>query len=146
MVTKRMGGMKLGDFGKTDPPPKPDQTIPKQTEPAPEPAALSRPAAITPKEKPITVNIKITRAQHDWLNDTSRQVRENNDEPVPAVDRVYPQHLIGVAIDLLKATGVDWNTVTNLQDLRKQLSCQTFNLHKLASITLSPKGNLDKSK
>ena len=125
MVTKRMGGMKLGDFGKTEPTPTPAKTIPKQSEPlpAPEPVAPKRPAAATtPKEKPITVNIKISRTQHDWLNDTSRQVRENNDEPVPAADRVYPQHLIGVAIDLLTSADVDWATVGNVQDLRKLLN------------------------
>jgi hypothetical protein len=124
MATKRMGGMKLGDFGKTDA--APPKAVPVESEPlpAPEPASTiqKHPPVATPKEKPITVNIKITRIQHDWLNETSRQVRENNDEPVPAADRVYPQHLIGVALDLLKGADIDWGTVANVQDLRKQLN------------------------
>ena len=53
------------------------------------------------KEKLVTVNIKITKSQKDWLAQTATQVRDNNTQPVPPAERVYPQHLIGVAIDLL---------------------------------------------
>jgi hypothetical protein len=124
MATKRMGGMSLGDFKNSGT--VPSKAIPVKPEPLPAPELTKtiqkHPPAATPKEKPITVNIKITRSQHDWLNETSRQVRENNDEPVPAADRVYPQHLIGVALDLLKGADIDWGTVANVQDLRKQLN------------------------
>jgi hypothetical protein len=68
------------------------------------------------------VNIKIRKNQKDWLADTASQVRENNLEPVPPAERVYPQHLIGVAIDLLEAAGVDWDEVKNVEELREQLN------------------------
>lgn len=71
------------------------------------------------KEKPVTVNIKISRTQHEWLTDTARTVRDNNTEPVPPGDRVYPQHLIGVAIELLQAGDIDWDEVKNVEDLKR---------------------------
>ena len=73
------------------------------------------------KEKPVTVNIKISRTQHEWLTDTARTVRDNNTEPVPPGDRVYPQHLIGVAIELLQAGNIDWSEVRNVEDLKRLL-------------------------
>ncbi|MEO1376963.1 MAG: hypothetical protein AAFW70_22250 [Cyanobacteria bacterium J06635_10] len=45
----------------------------------------------------------------------------NNTEPVPPSERVYPQHLIGVAIDFLEAAGIDWDEVKNVEELREQL-------------------------
>ena len=74
------------------------------------------------QEKLVTVNIKITKSQKDWLAETATQVRDNNTEPVPPAYRVYPQHLIGVAIDLLKGVEVDWSQVKNVEDLREQLN------------------------
>ena len=74
------------------------------------------------QEKLVTVNIKITKSQKDWLAQTATQVRDNNTEPVPPAERVYPQHLIGVAIDLLKGVEVDWSQVKNVEDLREQLN------------------------
>ena len=74
------------------------------------------------KKKLVTVNVKITKAQKDWLAETASLVRDNNLEPVPPALRVYPQHLIGVAIDLLQAAEVDWNQVKNVEDLREQLN------------------------
>jgi hypothetical protein len=74
------------------------------------------------QDKPVAVNIKIRKNQKDWLADTASQVRENNLEPVPPAERVYPQHLIGVAIDLLEAAGVDWGEVRNVEELREQLN------------------------
>lgn len=75
-----------------------------------------------PKEKLVVVNIKITRAQQEWLTNTARTVRENNLEPVPPSLRVFPQHLIGVAIDLLSKAEVDWSQVQNIEDLRHWLN------------------------
>ena len=74
------------------------------------------------KKKLVTVNIKITKSQKDWLAETATEVRDNNTEPVPPAERVYPQHLIGVAIDLLNSAEVDWSDVKNLEDLREQLN------------------------
>ena len=74
------------------------------------------------KKKLVTVNIKITKSQKDWLAETATEVRDNNTEPVPPAERVYPQHLIGVAIDLLNSAEVDWSEVKNVDDLREQLN------------------------
>ncbi len=81
-----------------------------------------QPTSLTTKEKPVTINIKISRQQHKWLMDTARTVRDNNLEPVPPGDRVYPQHLIGVAIELLATTDIDWSQVQNVEDLKQQLN------------------------
>jgi hypothetical protein len=75
-----------------------------------------------PKDKLVTVNIKITRQHHQWLNETARTIRDNNIEPVLPSDRVFPQHLIGVAIDLLQSSDVDWSQVKSVADLRKHLN------------------------
>lgn len=89
----------------------------EQSQPDPPP-----PAPAQPKEKRLTtVNIKIRRNQHDWLNSTSRLVRENNADPVPPDQRVFPQHLIQVAIDLLQSAGVDWDQIRNEEELRTKL-------------------------
>ena len=74
------------------------------------------------KKQLVTVNIKIRKSQKEWLADTASTVRDNNTEPVPPSERVYPQHLIGVAIDLLQNVDVDWNKVKNVEQLREHLN------------------------
>jgi hypothetical protein len=87
------------------------------------PLSIQNPKSkIQNQDKLVTVNIKITKSQKDWLAETASQVRDNNTEPVPPAERVYPQHLIGVAIELLKAAEVDWTQVKNVEDLREQLN------------------------
>jgi hypothetical protein len=49
------------------------------------------------------INIKITKVQRDWLTQIASQIRDNNESPVPPQDQVFPQHLIGIAIDLLNS-------------------------------------------
>lgn len=123
----RMAGLgKLSDFGKTSKP---------QPEPQYEPN-LSKERVLKPEqqvdsptieqkqpdlEKLVNINIKITRAQQQWLADTARMVRDNNNTPVAPSDRVFPQHLIGVAIDLLQDTDIDWSQIKNQEDLRQWL-------------------------
>jgi len=96
---------------------------------APEPLPLAEPEAIPkrrtksrPADPLTTVNIKIPRSAQRWLQDTAQQVRENNPEPVPPAQRVYPQHLIQAAIALLQAQDVDWDSVRNVDDLRDRLN------------------------
>ena len=110
-----MGGMgKLSDFGRTAPAEAPE------TAPPTEPKKRVKKSA--PKqERLVTVNIKVNESQQEWLADTAKQVRRNNNEPVASIDRVYPQHLIGIAIDLLKESDIDWGKVQNIQDLKKVL-------------------------
>ena len=128
MTTKRarMGGLgKLSDFGKTSLPQPEKESAPTESEErgrSPELKATPPDEQKQPDyEKLVTINIKITRSQQSWLTDTARTVRDNNDTPVAPSDRVFPQHLIGVAIDLLKDTDIDWSTVRNVEDLRQQL-------------------------
>ncbi|MGL4497474.1 MAG: hypothetical protein ACRCU2_00300 [Planktothrix sp.] len=73
------------------------------------------------KETQVTLNIKISRRQKDWLSETAQTIRDNNEDPVAPADRVYPQHLIQVAIDLLKSNDVDWSKIRNVEELRGHL-------------------------
>lgn len=126
MTTKqsRMGGLgKLSDFGKTSKPqPQSEPTL--STELASQPEQAQKPPVKQQSpttEKLVTINIKITRAQQSWLSETARTVRDNNDTPVAPQERVFPQHLIGVAIDLLRDTEIDWSNVRNIDDLQQRL-------------------------
>ena len=114
-----MGGMgKLSDYGRTAP----ATATPEPTLPVPPTESKKRVKHSAPKqEKVVTVNIKVNESQQEWLADTAKQVRRNNNEPVAAINRVYPQHLIGIAIDLLKESDIDWEKVQNIQDLKKVL-------------------------
>lgn len=76
----------------------------------------------TKKEKLVKVNINIRKDQKDWLADTASLVRDNNTEPVPPSERVYPQHLIRVAIDLLQSVDVDWDEIKNVEQLKEHLN------------------------
>jgi len=111
MTKKKMGSMgKLSQFS----------GIKRQEE---ETKAVEKVAPVSPpKEKLATINTKITRAQQQWLTDTARTVRENNSDPVPPSERVFPQHLICVAVELLQKAEVDWSQVRNVEELRNQLN------------------------
>lgn len=141
MNDKRMGGMSLGNFSgikkpKTEPakPPEPEvepietkvEPIETKAEPVKttksEAKVVKKTKAKPKKEQVVTVNIKIKKSQKEWLADTASTVRENNTEPVPPSERVYPQHLIGVAIDLLQNVDVDWTEVKNVEQLREHLN------------------------
>ncbi|MGG6297816.1 hypothetical protein ACQ4M4_25770 [Leptolyngbya sp. AN02str] len=133
--------MKLGTFGVTDA--QQQSTTAAQTTPAnieqdeitkPEATSSDGDRTIAPSkpkttrrakppqsDKLVTVNIKIQKSQQQWLSDTAQQVRDNNDEPVPPAERVYPQHLIGVAIALLQSADVDWEKVKNADELKAVL-------------------------
>ena len=137
MVTKkRMGGMRLSDFGgqSASVQAEPEQSLELDIAPAsvftteeaeekPEQAATQVSKRKTPKkeERLVTVNIKIKESQQDWLADTAKLVRQNNEAPVPASDRVYPQHLIQTAIDFLQSAKVDWQQVKSIEELRHTL-------------------------
>lgn len=126
-MTKRMGGLgKLSDFGKTKQPQSKTEAEPSGESPITESAieAIPQQGESKPKqkdEKIVTVNIKITQSQQEWLSDTARDVRGNNSAPVPPNERMFPQHLIGVAIDLLESSDIDWSQIKNAQDLRETL-------------------------
>lgn len=130
---KRIGGLSLSGFSKTAPLPRgktkpesePEPKIEAEPEAKPQvkvtKASASKAKKAPKEEKLITVNIKIRETQHQWLMSTARQVRDNNTDPVPASDRVYPQHLIQVAVDLLQSADLDWDEVKNAGDIRRAL-------------------------
>lgn len=119
-----MGGLgKLSDFGKTskpkqeleqDPTSSLEKVDKKELEASPSGRQLE-------PEKLVNINVKITRTQHTWLSQTARSVRDNNNTPVAPSERVFPQHLISVAIDLLQDTDIDWSQIKNAEDLRQSL-------------------------
>jgi hypothetical protein len=143
MSDQRMGGMKLGNFsGIKKPTTEPTKPLELESEVKAEPevketeikpaksaksakseAKLVKKTKIKQKkEELVTVNIKIRKDQKEWLTDTASAVRNNNTDPVPPSERVYPQHLIGVAIDLLQNMNVDWDEVKNVEELKEQLN------------------------
>jgi hypothetical protein len=69
----------------------------------------------------VNVNIKMSQSQQEWLAATAKTVRRNNPLPVPAKERVYPQHLISLAVELLQSADVDWEEVKTIADLRERL-------------------------
>lgn len=118
---KRMGGMsKLSDFGRSQ-----DTVAAIEAEELAPIKTVNKSSAKAVKSEPkksVSVNIKVPSSQQKWLADTAQQVRGNNDLAVAAADRVFPQHLIQVAIDLLKAQGIDWTEVKNVSELRDSLN------------------------
>lgn len=126
MAQKRMKGLTLSSFKTTSAPEAKPESLPEK-KPVVEPAKVSdKPKAKrkTKKksEKVATLNIQVTRSQQRWLQDTAQDIRDNNETPVPGPDRVYPVHLIQVAIDLLKMQAVEWGDITDIEGLRNQLN------------------------
>lgn len=130
-MTKKMGGLgKLSQFSgikRQEDPVAPPEPTPPPAPTLPPPSTAVEPnveevALLSPKEKLVTINIKISRSQQEWLTNAARMVRDNNLEPVPPGERVYPQHLIVVAIELLQMAEVDWSQVRNVEELRKGLN------------------------
>jgi hypothetical protein len=128
----RMGKMgKLSDFGQSPSAPAPpaEETIVTPvavTETVPSPIAVELPTdtqsgASQPTEIMVNVNIKMSQSQQEWLAATAKTVRRNNSLPVPAKERVYPQHLISLAVELLQSANVDWEEVKTIADLRERL-------------------------
>ena len=73
-----------------------------------EPSKSAADGTETDKTKQLTnINVKIPSSQRQWLANTARQVRRNNTKPVAPSDRVYPQHLVSIAIALLQKSNID---------------------------------------
>ncbi len=127
VMRKKLGGLgKLSQFSGIKP--QTEEVKSQRSEVASQvqedhPSPIQNPKSkIQNEEKLVTVNIKITKTQKDWLAEAASQVRDNNLEPVPPSERVYPQHLIGIAIDWLRSSEVDWTQVKNVEDLRRMLN------------------------
>jgi hypothetical protein len=127
-----MGKMgKLSDFGQSPSSPAPIvEQAPSEKiaiSVAVEESAVELPAPIQSGESQqtevmVNVNIKMSQSQQEWLAATAKTVRRNNSLPVPAKERVYPQHLISLAVELLQSANVDWDEVKTIADLRERLA------------------------
>ena len=128
----RMGKMgKLSDFGQSPSTPVPPVAETSIT-PVSEKESVATQIAVElptptqlrenqPTEIMVNVNIKMSQSQQEWLAATAKTVRRNNSLPVPAKERVYPQHLISLAVELLQSANVDWDEVKTIADLRERL-------------------------
>jgi hypothetical protein len=119
-----MGKMgKLSDFGQSPSVPAPPvaviESVPTQI--TVESPTDKPPRASQPTEIMVNVNIKMSQSQQEWLAAKAKMVRRNNPLPVPAKERVYPQHLISLAVELLQSANVDWQEVKTISDLRERL-------------------------
>ena len=79
-------------------------------------------------EPPATINIKISRQQQQWLTDTAKTIRSNSQQPTCPNERIYPQHLISIAIELLQNAGVNWYRVGNLAAIKQGLITAPFQI------------------
>lgn len=134
MTNQRMKGMSLGSFSGIKKPQskstnqsKSVQEFETQSETIKSKSKAKVDNKTKVKEKLFPVNIKIREDQKEWLTKTASTVRSNNAEAVPASKRVYPQHLIGVAIDFLDSAEVDWEQIRNVEELREQLNLAPLN-------------------
>lgn len=73
--------------------------------------------------RPKKINIDIGEIRHNRLNELAAQIRANNTDPVAPSERMYPIHLIQIAIDfLLDGLEIDWDEIQKPEDLRKVLN------------------------
>jgi hypothetical protein len=127
----RMGKMgKLSDFGQSPSLPapiveqEPEEKIALVVAVEESAVELPTPAQLGESQQTeimVNVNIKMSQSQQEWLAATAKTVRRNNSLPVPAKERVYPQHLISLAVELLQSADVDWEDVKTIADLRERL-------------------------
>lgn len=74
-------------------------------------------------DRPKKVNIDIGEGRHNRLNEIAAQIRASNTDPVAPSERMYPIHLIQIAIDfLLDGLEIDWNEIKKPEDLREVLN------------------------
>ncbi len=116
---KRMGSMSLSSFGKS-------ASVSDDVSPSPRPeiqkTAKAKKKTTATAKKTAALNIQVTRAQQRWLQNTAQDIRDNNDEPVPGPQRVYPVHLIQAAIDLLRSQNIQWDEIQDVEGLKKALN------------------------
>ena len=69
------------------------------------------------------INIDIGERRHNRLTEIAAQIRANNTAPVAPSERMYPIHLIQIAIDfLVDGLEIDWNEIQKPEDLRRLLN------------------------
>jgi hypothetical protein len=73
-------------------------------------------------EPPANINIKISRQQQEWLTTTAKTIRNGNQQPTYPSDRIYPQHLIAIAVAELQNAEIKWHRVENVSEIQKRLT------------------------
>lgn len=74
-------------------------------------------------DRPKKINIDIGESRHNRLNELAARIRANNSAPVAPSERMYPIHLIQIAIDfLLDGVDPDWDEIQKPEDLREALN------------------------
>ena len=74
-------------------------------------------------DRPKKINIDIGERRHNRLTEIAAQIRANNIDPVAPSERMYPIHIIQIAIDfLLDGVDIDWDEIQKPEDLRETLN------------------------
>ena len=98
-------------------------TVKTNTESVSQSERSSRAKAKAKTDRPKKVNIDIGESRHNRLNEIAAQIRASNTDPVAPSERMYPIHLIQIAIDfLLDGLEIDWNEIKKPEDLREVLN------------------------
>jgi hypothetical protein len=79
-------------------------------------------------EPPANINIKISRQQQEWLTTTAKTIRNGNQQPTCPSDRIYPQHLIAIALAELQNAEIKWHRLENVSEIQKRLTT-AYHLH-----------------
>ena len=98
-------------------------TVKTNTESVSQSERSSRAKGKAKTDRPKKVNIDIGESRHNRLNEIAAQIRASNTDPVAPSERMYPIHLIQIAIDfLLDGLEIDWDEIKKPEDLREVLN------------------------
>jgi len=98
-------------------------TVKTNTESVSQSERSSRAKEKAKTDRPKKVNIDIGESRHNRLNEIAAQIRASNTDPVAPSERMYPIHLIQIAIDfLLDGLEIDWDEIKKPEDLREVLN------------------------
>jgi hypothetical protein len=73
-------------------------------------------------EATANINIKVSRQQQEWLTTTAKTIRNSNQNPTCPHERIYPQHLIAIAVEQLQNANVRWHKVGNVDEIQQRLA------------------------
>jgi len=98
-------------------------TVNTESVPVSQPKRASAAKGKTKTDRPKKINIDIGESRHNRLNEIAAQIRASNTDPVAPSERMYPIHLIQIAIDfLLDGLEIDWDKIQKPEDLREVLN------------------------
>jgi hypothetical protein len=73
-------------------------------------------------EATANINIKVSRQQQEWLTTTAKTIRNSNQNPTCPHERIYPQHLIAIAVEQLQNANIRWHRVGNVNEIQQRLA------------------------